>query len=129
LRYRARPKGTLTFHKDIAPIVFNHCVMCHRPRQAAPFSLLNYADVRGHAKQIAELTRPVAAAAARSTTNTTNAVGTIGNFVADGYADFPLAGRFIAPQEICPGELSVIARSCRNPMRRLTQKKLKKRSE
>src|SRR6185369_446596 len=29
--YVARPQGTLTFNKDIAPIVFNQCSVCHRP--------------------------------------------------------------------------------------------------
>ena len=32
----------LTFSKDIAPIVFNHCAPCHHPGQSAPFSLLSY---------------------------------------------------------------------------------------
>ena len=30
-----------TFAADIAPIVNNHCASCHRPGQAAPFSLLS----------------------------------------------------------------------------------------
>src|SRR5438046_1431236 len=29
--YIRRPAGTLTFAKDIAPIVFSHCAVCHRP--------------------------------------------------------------------------------------------------
>ncbi len=35
-----------TFAHDIAPIVYAHCVVCHRPGQAAPFSLLTYEDVK-----------------------------------------------------------------------------------
>jgi len=35
----------LTFNKDVAPIVFQHCSPCHRPNEAAPFSLLTYEDV------------------------------------------------------------------------------------
>ncbi|HKD36401.1 MAG TPA: hypothetical protein VKB78_06355, partial [Pirellulales bacterium] len=31
----------LTFHRDIAPIVFDHCAACHRPEGSAPFSLLH----------------------------------------------------------------------------------------
>ncbi|MBM3836854.1 MAG: tetratricopeptide repeat protein [Verrucomicrobia bacterium] len=54
--YRLRPPGTLTFTKDIAPIVFAKCAACHRPDQAAPFSLLSYAEVKKRAKQIAEVT-------------------------------------------------------------------------
>jgi tetratricopeptide (TPR) repeat protein/mono/diheme cytochrome c family protein len=54
--YVRRPAGAVTFTKDIAPIVFKNCVSCHRPDQAAPFSLLNYADARKHARQIADVT-------------------------------------------------------------------------
>jgi hypothetical protein len=55
-RYMPRPPGTLTFNKDVAPIVFDRCAYCHRPGQAAPFTLLNYAEVKKHAKQIADVT-------------------------------------------------------------------------
>ena len=47
----------VTFNHDIAPIVFRSCATCHRPGEAAPFSLLTYADVRKHARQIADVTR------------------------------------------------------------------------
>lgn len=46
-----------TFSKDIAPIVFGHCSSCHRPGEAAPFSLLSYGDVRKHAKLMVEVTK------------------------------------------------------------------------
>ncbi len=45
----------MTFNKDIAPIVFEHCAGCHRPGQAAPFSLLGYADVKKRGAQVAEV--------------------------------------------------------------------------
>ena len=45
----------LTFNRDVAPIVFQHCAPCHRPGQAAPFSLLAYADVQKRAKLVAEV--------------------------------------------------------------------------
>src|SRR4030095_8517010 len=45
-----------TFAADIAPIVYANCVTCHRPGQAAPFSLLTYDDVRKHAKTIVDVT-------------------------------------------------------------------------
>jgi hypothetical protein len=35
-----------TFATDVAPIVYSHCSSCHRPGQAAPFSLLSYEDVK-----------------------------------------------------------------------------------
>jgi len=47
---------TVTFNKDIAPIVFHNCSPCHRPGEVAPFSLLSYADVRKHAAQIVAVT-------------------------------------------------------------------------
>ena len=40
---------TVTFNKDVAPIVFANCAPCHRPGEVAPFSLLNYADAAKHA--------------------------------------------------------------------------------
>lgn len=53
----AQPAATndLTFNKDIAPIVFEHCSICHRPGQAAPFTLLSYADVKRRARQVGEV--------------------------------------------------------------------------
>lgn len=47
----------VTFNRDIAPIIFHSCSTCHRPGEAAPFSLLTYSDVKRHARQIADLTR------------------------------------------------------------------------
>ncbi len=46
-----------TFNRDIAPIIFHSCSTCHRPGEAAPFSLLTYSDVKKHARQIAEVTQ------------------------------------------------------------------------
>lgn len=54
--YAPRPRGQLTFNKDIAPIVFQQCAVCHRPGQSAPFQLLNYVDVRKHAHDVAKVT-------------------------------------------------------------------------
>jgi hypothetical protein len=45
-----------TFSKDIAPVVFKNCAVCHRPGEVAPFSLLTYGDVSKRAKQIARVT-------------------------------------------------------------------------
>jgi Tfp pilus assembly protein PilF len=47
----------VTFNHDIAPIIFHSCSSCHRPGEAAPFSLLMYSDVKKHARQIADVTR------------------------------------------------------------------------
>ena len=45
-----------TFNKDIAPLVFKHCATCHRPGQSGPFNLVSFADIKKHARQIAEVT-------------------------------------------------------------------------
>lgn len=42
-----------TYSKDVAPILNENCVSCHRPGQIAPMSLLNYAEVRPWAKSMA----------------------------------------------------------------------------
>src|SRR5262245_5587899 len=46
-----------TFHKDIAPIVWEHCGPCHHPGGPAPFSLLTFDEVRGRARQIVTATQ------------------------------------------------------------------------
>jgi hypothetical protein len=44
----------VTFTKDIAPILFNRCVECHRPGEIAPMSWMTYQDVRPWARSIRE---------------------------------------------------------------------------
>lgn len=46
-----------TFSKDVAPILQTHCQSCHRPGEAAPFSLLTYKDARPWASSIREAVR------------------------------------------------------------------------
>jgi hypothetical protein len=48
---------TVTFSEHIAPIIFNNCATCHRPGEAAPFSLLSYEDVRKRGTLIAAVTK------------------------------------------------------------------------
>ena len=43
-----------TFTKDVAPILFNKCVICHRPGEIAPMSLMTYENARPWAKAIKE---------------------------------------------------------------------------
>jgi Flp pilus assembly protein TadD/mono/diheme cytochrome c family protein len=50
------PATTVTFNKDIAPIVFANCASCHRPGEVAPFPLLSYSDTVKHAEEIGEET-------------------------------------------------------------------------
>lgn len=51
----AAPANTPVFSRDIAPVVFKRCTVCHRPDEAAPFSLLNFAQVKRRGKQIAQV--------------------------------------------------------------------------
>lgn len=38
--------GDLVFTKDVAPLLYQHCVVCHRPNDVAPMSLLTYKEAR-----------------------------------------------------------------------------------
>ena len=51
-----RPDAAPTFTRDVAPLVFSHCVECHQPGGSGPFSLLTYDEVKRHAQQIAQVT-------------------------------------------------------------------------
>jgi hypothetical protein len=41
---------TVTFNKDVLPILQKNCQSCHRPGQIAPMPFLTYADARPWAK-------------------------------------------------------------------------------
>ena len=45
--------GAPTFTKDVAPIFYKNCTVCHRPGALAPMSLLTYADARPWTRSIA----------------------------------------------------------------------------
>ena len=49
------PAGSVTFHKDVAPILQTKCQSCHRPGQVGPFSLLTYDQARRWAAGIYEV--------------------------------------------------------------------------
>lgn len=49
-------KVPVTFADTIAPIVYANCVTCHRPGEAAPFSLISYEDVAKRGALIAKVT-------------------------------------------------------------------------
>jgi mono/diheme cytochrome c family protein len=49
----ASPKD-VTYNRDVAPILYKNCVMCHRPNDIAPMSLLTYKDTRPWARAIRE---------------------------------------------------------------------------
>jgi len=50
-------QSPITFTENVAPIIFDKCAGCHRPGEAAPFSLLSYDDVRKRSKLIATVTQ------------------------------------------------------------------------
>jgi tetratricopeptide (TPR) repeat protein/mono/diheme cytochrome c family protein len=52
-----RAQAAVTFSKDVAPILYEHCATCHRPGAIAPFSLLTYDDARPQARALALVTR------------------------------------------------------------------------
>ncbi len=45
---------TVTFSKDVAPLLQKHCQTCHRPGEAAPFPLLTFQQARPWAKAMKE---------------------------------------------------------------------------
>src|ERR1700722_13734553 len=50
----ATKASTPTFDRDVAPVLQRNCQACHRPGQAAPFSLLTFEQARPWAKAIKE---------------------------------------------------------------------------
>jgi hypothetical protein len=49
-------QGTVTFARDIAPILQRSCQNCHRPDGVAPMSLVTYEEVRPFARSIKQRT-------------------------------------------------------------------------
>lgn len=39
-------KGTVTFYRDVLPVLQNHCQSCHRPGRVAPISFMTYRETR-----------------------------------------------------------------------------------
>jgi hypothetical protein len=46
----APPSTSVTYYKDVAPVVQNRCQECHRPGEVAPMSFMTYDDIRPWAK-------------------------------------------------------------------------------
>jgi mono/diheme cytochrome c family protein len=40
------PPKEVTYNRDVAPILYKNCVVCHRPNDIAPMSLMTYKDTR-----------------------------------------------------------------------------------
>jgi peroxiredoxin/mono/diheme cytochrome c family protein len=49
------PNAKVTYTKEIAAILQERCVACHRPGEIGPFALENYDEVRGWAEMIDEV--------------------------------------------------------------------------
>jgi hypothetical protein len=78
-----------TWARDIAPILMNHCVECHRPGEVAPFSLLAYRDAAKRAGFIAKAVRA--------------------RYMPPWTPDGP-AGAFVDERRLADGEIEAIAR-------------------
>ncbi len=48
----ARPP---TYHRDVAPLLAQHCAACHRPGEVAPFALVSYDDAAQRSQQLVEV--------------------------------------------------------------------------
>ena len=53
---QGKPRSDVTYSKQVARILQKNCQSCHRPEQAAPFSLLTYDDAARHGRMIREVT-------------------------------------------------------------------------
>jgi hypothetical protein len=51
-RASAQTAAAPTFSKDVAPIFYEHCTVCHRPGEVAPMSLLTYDAARPWVRSI-----------------------------------------------------------------------------
>jgi hypothetical protein len=83
----AAPAASPTFATDVAPILYRHCVGCHRPGDVAPMSLLDYKSARPWAKSIRE--------------------AVLSRKMPPWFAD-PLHGRFSNDARLAPSEIQTI---------------------
>ena len=117
-----RAQSPITFSEHVAPIVFANCAPCHRPGEAAPFSLLSYRDARPLAKAIATATAshvmppwkagPSDYAFANARQLGPDQIATIQKWVADGAlegdpARLPPLPRFTEGWQLGPPDLTV----------------------
>ena len=56
LLFSATLAAAPTFTRDVAPILYKNCAVCHHAGQVAPFPLLSYQDAARRAKLIADVT-------------------------------------------------------------------------
>jgi peroxiredoxin len=53
----ANKTSDVTYYRDVLPVLQNNCQTCHRPGEAAPFSLMTYHQARKWAEDIKEYTQ------------------------------------------------------------------------
>lgn len=53
----ASPPVVPVFTRDIAPIFYKHCAVCHHDGEVAPFALITYEDAKKRARLIGDVTR------------------------------------------------------------------------
>lgn len=51
------PASAPTFSREVAPILWQRCVQCHRAGEVAPFTLTSYVDAARRADQLVEVVR------------------------------------------------------------------------
>ena len=51
-RLSSADEEAVTYHRDIAPIIYANCMSCHREGESAPFALTNYEEVSRKASTI-----------------------------------------------------------------------------
>jgi peroxiredoxin len=56
-RMRRQGKGEVTYSNQVAHILRDRCVVCHRPGDIAPFALTSYKEAAGWAETIVEVIR------------------------------------------------------------------------
>jgi peroxiredoxin len=54
-RQKPSRAGRTTFAKEVAPIVYKNCTICHHPDTAAPFSLMTFEDAKSWSGMIREV--------------------------------------------------------------------------
>jgi tetratricopeptide (TPR) repeat protein/mono/diheme cytochrome c family protein len=54
--HAATPITAVTFHGQVAQVLFQHCAPCHREGGVGPFTLLTFADAKKHGREMAEMT-------------------------------------------------------------------------
>src|SRR5215471_11222149 len=53
-RHQTSSGAVVTYYNDVAPILQKNCIVCHRPNDIAPMSLMTYDEVLPFARMIRE---------------------------------------------------------------------------